>query len=314
MARAVQLAQIGAGKVSPNPLVGAVIVHDNVIIGEGWHRFYGTAHAEVNAIESVKDPALLSDQLTTLYVTLEPCHHYGKTPPCVDLILKHKIPRVVIGCQDPNPLVAGKSIAKMSQMGIQVVTDVLAKECYHLARFFFNDIIHKRPYVLLKYAASQNGKMGIVDQSVWLSNQYSKRKVHQLRSQVDAILVGSKTYDTDRPKLDTRYGYGKSPIRVILGNPISSTLPGDLVYNDPSDISMVLTDLYQKGIKSLLVEGGSKVLQSFIETNEWDECYEIKCPLVIIDQKAIPAPEISFSSSEVIKVSTDYWHYFQNKR
>jgi len=271
MKRAIEIAKLGAGKVSPNPLVGAVVVHENKIIGEGYHEIYGEAHAEVNAIESVKDKDKLAE--STIYVTLEPCAHHGKTPPCVDLILKSKIPHVVIGCLDPNPLVAGKSTERLLANNIKV--DV---KC------------------LQKYAQSLNGCLGKKGQSVWLTNDLSKRWVHKLRNEVDAILVGKNTTLIDKPSLSTRYDFGVSARRVFLGASPENQLESDIVFDGHTpvsyfDLNGLLEVLHQQRIQSLIVEGGAKVLTSFIEKELWDEAYVFTAP-VSIEKEGIQSPNL----------------------
>ncbi|MEZ0483538.1 bifunctional diaminohydroxyphosphoribosylaminopyrimidine deaminase/5-amino-6-(5-phosphoribosylamino)uracil reductase RibD [Fibrella aquatica] len=303
MRRALELAQHGRATVSPNPMVGCVIVYDlgekptGRILGEGWHQQYGGPHAEVNAIRSVApaDEALLPD--STAYVTLEPCSHYGKTPPCADLLIAKKIGRVVCCNDDPNPLVAGKGFAKLREAGIDVITGLLADEGRALNARFFTFIEQKRPYIILKWAETADGFMGGVGATpVAISGPLAGRLVHRWRSEEDAILVGTTTARHDNPRLNVRHWPGgKAPIRIVLDR--SLTLPPDLhlfdgaqptrVYHNsgldmPGDqlnlryvlshsLTDVLTDLYQQRIQSVLVEGGAQTLTSFMDAGLWDE-------------------------------------------
>jgi diaminohydroxyphosphoribosylaminopyrimidine deaminase/5-amino-6-(5-phosphoribosylamino)uracil reductase len=218
--RCLELAQLGAGYVSPNPMVGAVVVNDGRIIGEGYHQQYGQAHAEVNAIAQAtrnfdNHAELLKNSV--IYVSLEPCAHYGKTPPCADLIIKHQIPKVVVGCRDPFAQVDGKGIEKLQAAGIEVITGVLEEECQWLNRRFFTKVQKHRPYIILKWAQTQDGFFAPTDGSqFWITGTESRKLVHQWRSEEDAILVGKNTVLTDNPQLNTRYWDGPSPKRVVI--------------------------------------------------------------------------------------------------
>jgi len=217
--RCLHIASFAQGKTAPNPLVGAVIVHNGKIIGEGYHRFYGGAHAEVNAVAAVKDKSLLSK--STLYVNLEPCSHFGKTPPCVDLIIEHKIPKVVVGMLDPNPQVNGKGIEKLRNAGIEVVVGVEEEKCRELNKIFITNIEKQRPYILLKWAQTADGFIDIVRQNadiepLKISNAVTKTLNHQCRTQYSAILVGTKTALLDNPKLTATKWTGKSPVRMVI--------------------------------------------------------------------------------------------------
>jgi len=203
--RCFDLARLGRGAVTPNPIVGAVIVYKGKIIGEGYHQCFGEAHAEINAINSVEDKTVLSQ--STIYVSLEPCHHYGKTPPCVDSLLSYKFKKVVISVTDPNPRVMGKSIQKLKSNGIEVVTHVLEKAGRRQNAYFLSNFERKRPYVVLKYAQSANQVFGVSDKQVWISNVYTKRLVHRWRSELAAIIVATNTALADNPKLDNRYNF-----------------------------------------------------------------------------------------------------------
>ncbi|MBP5662960.1 MAG: bifunctional diaminohydroxyphosphoribosylaminopyrimidine deaminase/5-amino-6-(5-phosphoribosylamino)uracil reductase RibD [Bacteroidales bacterium] len=273
MSRCLQLAALGLGKVQPNPMVGAVIVHHDNIIGEGWHRQYGQGHAEVNAFASVTQTELLKE--STMYVSLEPCSHFGKTPPCADAIIRHGIPKVVIGTVDSNAKVNGGGIKKLQDAGIEVVTGVLAEQCKELNRRFFTYHEQKRPYVILKWAMTRNGYMDIdrqqqPDGQYWITNPELKTIVHQWRSEEDAILIGYNTMVNDKPQLTTRMFPGKDPQRFVCQrNPESS----ETTYYQalPENPAEALQQLYEQKIQSVIVEGGRKTLQRFIDSQLWDE-------------------------------------------
>lgn len=268
MRRALELARHGELDASPNPMVGAVIVGPNGdIIGEGWHRRHGEGHAEVNAVASVADKSLLRD--ATMYVTLEPCSHYGKTPPCAAMIIREGIPRVVVGCLDPFEKVSGRGVNMLREAGVEVVTGCLEAECVALNRKFMTAHRLRRPYVTLKWAESADG---YIDGHI--STPLTSMLVHRLRATHDAILVGSGTVLADNPSLDTRLFAGRSPLRVILDR---RGRVGDwgqkdntVVYTDYDSLIEVLSDLYARGVTSLLVEGGAQVLTSFIACGLWD--------------------------------------------
>lgn len=273
MSRCLQLAALGLGKVQPNPMVGAVIVHHDTIIGEGWHRQYGQGHAEVNAFASVTQPELLKE--STMYVSLEPCSHFGKTPPCADAIIRHGIPKVVIGTVDSNAKVNGGGIKKLQNAGIEVVTGVLAEQCKELNRRFFTYHEQKRPYVILKWAMTRNGYMDIdrqqqPDGQYWITNPELKTIVHQWRSEEDAILIGYNTMVNDKPQLTTRLFPGKDPQRFVCQrNPESSETA--YYHALPENPAEALQQLYEQKIQSVIVEGGRKTLQRFIDSQLWDE-------------------------------------------
>ncbi|MGB4771406.1 MAG: bifunctional diaminohydroxyphosphoribosylaminopyrimidine deaminase/5-amino-6-(5-phosphoribosylamino)uracil reductase RibD, partial [Chitinophagaceae bacterium] len=242
MLRCVELAGKGTGHVAPNPMVGAVLVHEQRIIGEGWHQQYGEAHAEVNCIKTVapQDLALIPE--STMYVSLEPCAHFGKTPPCADLIIAHQIPRVVIGSQDPFPDVNGKGIAKLRAAGVDVVTGIASEACEKLNRRFFTFHRQHRPYVILKWAMSANGKMAANgDERLLISNELSNRLVHQWRSEEAAILVGSRTALLDNPSLTNRLWTGQHPIRLVVDMDLS--LPPHLHVFDGQTPTIVFNTL-----------------------------------------------------------------------
>jgi diaminohydroxyphosphoribosylaminopyrimidine deaminase/5-amino-6-(5-phosphoribosylamino)uracil reductase len=273
MSRCLQLAALGIGKVQPNPMVGAVIVHQDKIIGEGWHRQYGQAHAEINAFASVKQPELLKE--STMYVSLEPCSHFGKTPPCADAIIRYGVPKVVIGTVDSNAKVNGGGIKKLQDAGIEVVTGVLTDQCKELNRRFFTYHEQKRPYVILKWAMTRNGYMDIdrqhnPDSQYWITNHELKTIVHQWRSEEDAILIGYNTMVNDKPQLTTRMFPGKDPQRFVCQ---SNSENSETTYYHalPQNPAEALQQLYEQKIQSVIVEGGRKTLQRFINSGMWDE-------------------------------------------
>lgn len=297
--RCIELASNGLCNAAPNPMVGAVIVHNGKIIGEGYHARCGEGHAEVNAIRSVKDESLLKE--STIYVSLEPCSHYGKTPPCADLIISKGIPRVVVGCIDPFSQVSGRGIQKLRDAGIDVTVGVLEDECKNLIRRFVTFNTQKRPYITLKWAESADGFIDANRENgspVVLSTPITSMYVHKQRAEHKAILVGRRTALLDNPSLTTRNWYGANPLRLVIDR--SLTLPSDLRLFDHSTPTLVFTErektaeenleyitldfskdilpqiltvLYERKIQSLLVEGGTTLLQSFIDTELWDEIF-----------------------------------------
>ena len=281
--RCIELASNGLCNAAPNPMVGAVIVHNGKIIGEGYHARCGEGHAEVNAIRSVKDESLLKE--STIYVSLEPCSHYGKTPPCADLIISKGIPRVVVGCIDPFSQVSGRGIKKLRDAGIEVTVGVLEDECKNLIRRFVTFNTRKRPYITLKWAESADGFIDIIRENgspVVLSTPITSMYVHKQRAEHKAILVGRKTALLDNPSLTTRNWYGANPLRLVIDRTLSlpsglrlfdHTTP-TLVFTVSKDIlPQILTILYERKIQSLLVEGGTTLLQSFINSDLWDEMF-----------------------------------------
>lgn len=317
MWRSIQLAQNGQCNAAPNPMVGAVIVCDGKIIGEGYHVRCGEAHAEVNAIRSVKDASLL--KRSTIYVTLEPCSHYGKTPPCADLIIEKRIPRIVIGCQDPFSKVAGRGIQKLKDAGRDVIVGVLEQECKHLIRRFITFHTLRRPYITLKWAESADKFIDVCrteGSPVILSTPLTSMLVHKKRTEHSAIMVGTHTAELDNPSLNVRHWYGRSPVRIVIDRVLS--LPTDLHLFDGSTPTLVFTEatqesksnieyitidfqedillqimeiLYSRGLQSLLVEGGSLLLQSFIDTGLWDEIFVEETPISLFS--GVKSPEIS---------------------
>ena len=288
MHRCIQLAKCGEAGAPPNPMVGAVIVCDGRIIGEGFHRRCGGPHAEVNAINSVQDKHLLSR--STIYVSLEPCAHYGKTPPCADLIIKSGIPRVVIGCTDPFAKVNGLGIKKLQDAGCEVEVGVLEEACRELNRRFFTFHQEHRPWITLKWAQSKDGYI-----NGKFSNALTQTLVHRLRARSGAILVGTRTALIDDPTLTTRYWSGPNPLRLTIDR--HNILPPTLHIKDGStptyiyheeSIGEILQDLYARGIQSLLVEGGAKLLQSFIDKGLWDEARIETAPFCLDEGVAAP--------------------------
>ncbi len=297
MHRALFLAKLGLGKVAPNPLVGCVIVHDNIIIGEGYHQFYGGPHAEVNALKQVENTDLLKK--ATVYVTLEPCSHFGKTPPCSDLLIKSGVKNVVIGTRDSNPLVSGKGIDKLKKAGIEVIENVLENECRKINRRFFTFHEKSRPYVILKWAQTSDGYLDKHRSSDeiginWITEPETKSLVHKWRSEEQAILVGRNTIMNDNPSLTVRDFSGKNPIRIVIDSQLAisnmknvfsddaETLVFNRIKNEKigniewikiqeTNTDLILKELYKRGIQSVLVEGGSRTLQYFIIDNVWDE-------------------------------------------
>lgn len=298
--RAFDLANFGDAKTSPNPKVGAVIVLDDKIIGEGYHIKYGTAHAEVNAVNSVPEHQLKLLKDSTIYVSLEPCCIHGKTPPCSDLIIKHQFKRVVVSNLDQTEGVAGKSIKIIRAAGIQVDTGLLEEEGAAISKIRNCYVTQKRPYIVLKWARTTDGFIGEKGEQIWISNAISKRLTHKWRSAIPAILVGTQTALTDQPQLNNRHYYGPSPLRVLIDRQLKVS-PSAPIYNESSPslifteaeptenhkklsnvtfvqcifgdnlVEKILKVLYERKINTLLVEGGSKTLQNFIDAGMWDE-------------------------------------------
>lgn len=274
------MAKNGLGTTYPNPLVGSVIVCDDTIIGEGWHQKAGEAHAEVNAINSVEDKSLLSK--ATIYVSLEPCSHFGKTPPCADLIIAHKIPNVVIGTIDPFAKVAGNGIKKLIEAGANVTVGILEEECHELNKRFFTFHNKKRPYVILKWAETKDGFIAPLHKNekkpVWVSNTFSRQLSHKWRTEEQAILVGTNTVLEDNPSLTARYWSGKTPIRFVLdkkkilskNHKVFNAEAETIVIKETSALD-ICRKLFELNISSVIIEGGSKTLQLFIDANIWDE-------------------------------------------
>lgn len=338
MQRCLDLAQLGMGDVAPNPMVGCVIVHNGIIIGEGYHEKYGQAHAEVNAIRSVKNPELLPK--STLYVSLEPCAHFGKTPPCSDLIIENHIPNVVIGTIDPFAEVAGKGIEKMRKAGIEVEVGLLEKKCRTLNRRFFTFHEKKRPYIILKWAQTLDGFID-TDRSetvhpTWITNALAKRLVHKQRSEEAAILIGTNTAQYDNPALTVREWSGTQPIRMVIDR-VGRLDPGLQIFDRQSStwvftsaemagsenleyirldfnqniLPQMMDELYRRNILSVIVEGGGKLLNSFIEMNLWDEAFVYTGNQFF--GKGVAAPHISGKTLAYRKLDDCKLHVLKRK-
>lgn len=323
MKRCLQIAQQALGSARPNPMVGAIVVHQNKIIGEGFTSAYGGPHAEVNAIASVRNKALLKD--STLYVSLEPCNHFGKTPPCTQLIKDSKIPRVVIGCLDDHPLVAGKGVETLKSAGVTVTVGVLKNQCQRHHKRFFTFHNKKRPYVILKWAETTDGFIApnkkLLQRPVWISNTYSRQLTHKWRAEEQAILVGKQTVLADNPSLTVRDWTGNHPTRVIVGrhfddfneasyavfNTAAETIKITIQKNRPF-AQQVLKQLHERNISSVIVEGGSFVLHKFIEENLWDEARVFKSAVAL--RTGLPAPTIQFQPSKSISIANDQLYYY----
>lgn len=338
MKRCIELAKNGLGTTYPNPLVGSVIVYEGKIIGEGWHKKAGEPHAEVNAVNSVKDKSLLKE--ATIYVSLEPCSHFGKTPPCCDLILAHKIPNVVIGTVDPFAKVAGNGIKKLIESGKNVTVGILEDECKQLNKRFFTFHQRKRPYIILKWAETTDGFIAPLSKEekspVWITNGYSRQLVHKWRTEEQAVLVGTNTVLEDNPKLDARDFYGNNPIRVVLDksgkisdnynvkdNSLKTifitesknyTTSENCIFEnaifDIHLISSIIIILYKNDIQSIIIEGGRKTLQSFIDANLWDEARVFRGQTTF--QNGTAAPNISGKPDASFDIIDDKLKIFSN--
>ncbi len=339
--RCIDLALNGKGKTKTNPMVGCVILHNNIVIGEGYHERYGGPHAEVNAIASVKNQDLLKE--STLFVSLEPCSHMGKTPPCSDLIIEMQIPRVVIGSRDPNSLVAGKGIDRLKNAGVEVVEGVLTNECMAINKRFFTYHSKKRPYIILKWAQSLDGFIDIKRNPntpigpFWISNPLSLKLVHKWRSEENAILVGTNTVVYDNPSLTTREWPGESPVRVVLDRTgrlssdkkVFSPEAKTLVFTEKikknnyntfyietdfksHSLEQILTHLWDEQIQSVIVEGGREIFDSFLAQDLWDEAR------VFIGQKTFQdgtlAPVIKGSVVSEYSIFKDRLLVYYNKK
>ena len=299
MRRCLQLAALGAGHVAPNPMVGAVLVREGAIVGEGYHQIYGQSHAEVNAIRDAEErfgPEILRE--STLYVSLEPCAHHGKTPPCADLIVSKGIPRVAVGIRDPFPQVNGKGIDRLRAAGVAVTVPLLENECREVNRRFFTVHTLERPYIILKWARSADGFMGREGERVRLSGDLADVLVHRWRSEEAAILVGARTALVDDPALTTRHWPGPHPLRVVLNPGVA--LPEGLKVLDGQaptmvhsgrDLGKLMQDLHGGSIQSVLVEGGARVLGSFLTAALWDEIRVITARTTYLGN-GIPAPTL----------------------
>lgn len=340
MQRCIELALLGAGSVSPNPMVGSVIVYNNKIIGEGYHQKYGEAHAEVNAINDAlqKNPnavELLKE--STIYVSLEPCAHYGKTPPCSDLIIEHEIPTVVIGCRDPFDQVNGKGIEKLQNAGITVIEGIFANDCLDINKRFFTRVQKQRPYIILKWAQTANGFFAPINGTKqWITSETSKALVHKWRSEEDAVLVGKNTALIDNPELNVREWQGRNPIRIVIDrnlelpnqlhlfdqsqktivfNAHETDIAKNITYLELEDFDTLLPQLiayqlYLLDIQSLIIEGGAKTLDLFIKTNLWDEARVFSGPNDW--ETGIPAPQISGKLLIEQAVDSDLLRIYRN--
>ena len=318
--RALQIAKNGLGQTRPNPMVGSVIVLNDQIIGEGFTSKYGGNHAEVNAINSVTDKALLKE--ATIYVTLEPCSHYGKTPPCSDLIIHHQIPNIVIGCVDDNPEVAGKGIKKLMEAGRNVRVGVLEAECKAHHKRFFTFHNRKRPYIILKWAQSIDGfiapKTKDEQKPVWITNTYSRQLVHKWRAEEQAILVGTNTVIKDNPTLNVRDWTGQNPIRIVLDRnnllsdqyTIFNTDAETITFKDHT-IKAICDHLHKENINSIIIEGGSKTLQLFIDANLWDEARVFSGKIKFKD--GIKAPKFDGQLIKDTTILNDTLNIYTNK-
>lgn len=336
--RCLQIAKNGIGTTRPNPSVGAVIVVDDVVVGEGFTSEFGGNHAEVNAINAVKDKAVLKK--ATLYVTLEPCAHFGKTPPCADLIVKHQLKRVVIGCLDSNPKVAGIGVERLQKNGIEVLVGILNDECRKHHKRFFTNQEKKRPYIILKWAETKDGLIAPTTkekkQPIWISNTYSQQIVHKLRAQEHSILVGTNTVLTDNPKLNVRSWFGENPIRIVLDKSlrlfqnfnvfdksvktiiftedVNRTSEENLIFESidfSENIAIQICGVLQKHqIQSLIVEGGAKTLQTFIDANLWDEAHVFIGNTTF--QNGVNAPILQVTSVTTQEIMNDTLKIFYN--
>ena len=339
MQRCLELAAIGVGKVFPNPVVGAVLVHGDRIIGEGYHAVYGQAHAEVNCFDSVaeSDRALIAE--STLYVSLEPCAHYGKTPPCADRIIRERIPRVVIGALDPFPLVDGKGLSKLQKAGIETITGILEDQCRELNKRFYCFHTKHRPYITLKWAETGDRYIANDDYSrLFISNKYTQQLVHRWRSEEASILVGTNTALFDDPQLTNREWTGRNPVRLIIDTTLR--LPSSLkvfdgsvpaiIFNylrheeegavqyyqvgqDADLIDQVMNALVQKQVVSVLVEGGTKLLQSFIDKDLWDEARVISNKSMRVGA-GLKAPELANAQLvDTMHIEGDELNYYRRR-
>lgn len=342
MRRCLELAENGMSSASPNPMVGCVIVHQNTIIGEGFHVRPGEAHAEVNAVRDVlhrfddeQASRLLKD--ATAYVSLEPCAHFGKTPPCADLLIRHELKKVVVGSSDPFADVNGKGIAKLKAAGIEVVQGVLEQECNWLNRRFFTRITKQRPYIILKWAQTGNGFFAPLNMvQRWISTPVSKKLVHKWRNEEDAVVVGKQTVIADDPRLTTREWSGKNPVRIVIDrhltipvtrhvfdnqaktivlNEVKTGTESNIHYIQMEDMQFYLPQkiayqLYLMDIQSVIIEGGATILNQFLQANLWDEARVFHSQSSW--ESGIPAPAIHGAINEVVQLNHDKLIFYQN--
>lgn len=324
--RCLEIAKNGLGNTRPNPMVGCVIVHENKIIGEGYTSSFGKNHAEVNAINSVLNKGLLKK--STIYVTLEPCSHYGKTPPCSDLIIKHNIPNIVIGCIDDNEKVAGKGIKKLKNAGRNVTVGVLENTCKNHHKRFFTYHNKKRPYIILKWAETNDGFIAPIEKNeqkpVWITNTFSRQLAHKWRREEQAILVGTNTVLQDNPSLTTRDYKGNNPTRIVIDK--NEKLQKELsVFNNDAETILISKNnidfsqpiakqicnlLYNYNINSVIIEGGAKTLQTFIDENLWDEARVFTGQVNF--NKGIKAPKFQGVLTSEKQIITDSLKIYKN--
>jgi diaminohydroxyphosphoribosylaminopyrimidine deaminase/5-amino-6-(5-phosphoribosylamino)uracil reductase len=338
MQRCIDLAQKGMGSVAPNPMVGAVLVYEDRIIGEGWHQQFGGLHAEVNCIQSVAIEDKQFIPQSTLYVSLEPCNHYGKTPPCSELIIQSKIKKVVIACTDPFEKVNGSGIKKLVENGVEVITGIMENEAIKLNKRFFVFHQQQRPYVILKWAQSADGFISLPQgKPVKISSDITDKLVHKWRSEEAAIIVGTNTVINDNPSLTTRNWTGKNPLRIFIDKQLSIDATSKILDNSTDTLILnrikkekiglnefvmikdeanlieeLLQLLYKKGIQSLIVEGGALLLQSFIENNCWHEAHVIKnTELMLKEGISSPALKNNFNLKQDL-IGKDEINYYIN--
>jgi len=341
MQRCLEIAELGLGSVSPNPMVGCVIVHENRIIGEGYHKKFGGAHAEVNAIQAVFDqyPEQAAELLSqsTVYVNLEPCAHFGKTPPCADLLIRHRVKKVIIGNTDPFADVNGKGIEKIRDAGIEVFSGLLDEVCKEFNRRFFTRVTQQRPFIILKWAETANGYFAPKNTlQEWISGPLAKKLVHKWRTEEDAILIGKNTAIYDNPQLSAREWEGKNPIRIVIDKELQVPITHN-VFNDSSktivfnEVKTVVTDnihyiqmedmqyylpqkiafqLYLMDIQSVIIEGGANLLSQFISANLWDEARVFSSATSWND--GIEAPVINGIIKDQINVGIDRLRIYTN--
>ncbi len=342
MWRCLQLAKNGLGSTYPNPMVGCILVHDDLIIGEGWHQKIGQPHAEVNAILNVENPKLLKE--STLYVSLEPCSHFGKTPPCADFIISKRIKNVVIGSLDSNPKVSGNGIQKLKDADCEVITNVLRDECAELNKRFFTFHNKKRPYIILKWAQTLDGFIAPEKNEIktisekkpfWITCTLSRQRAHQFRAEEHAILVGTKTVIEDNPELTTRAWEGKNPIRIVLDRTLKIPKQASILNNKAKTLvfteidtdnaeniifekidfssniaTQVCASLHKHQIQSVIIEGGAKTLQTFIDENMWDEAFVFTGNKKF--KKGIKSPLFSGEILSKEKIESDLLVHFKN--
>ena len=326
ISRCIELGKLGIGNTYPNPSVGCCLVVDDKIIGEGYTSISGGNHAEVNAINSVKDKSLL--KLSTIYVTLEPCCHHGKTPPCVDKIIANGIKQVVIGIKDPNPLVCGKGIEKLKENGVEVISGVLKSECIKHHKRFLSYIINKRPYIILKWAETADGfiapKQKNINEPYWISNTKSRQLVHKWRSEEQAILVGAKTIREDNPRLTTRDWEGKNcDIYILSKNGVQkdykifnqdskvTILDSQEIDYDKDIVKQICDKFYNDKILSIIVEGGTKTLSNFIDSDVWDEIRVFRTKEKL--GGGIKGPRLKYKVSDKVNIGDNELNYYLNK-